>query len=94
MKKIITAWLVTLSVFFSGCGQELVVKGKTYPTYGFLNMDKYRSDNVCYDVSIGNVIWSVILIETVIAPVYFVGFSIFNPVRMKNSTTDKCNIDN
>jgi hypothetical protein len=48
---------------------------------------------MCYEIIPGNVVWSVILIETIIAPVYFVGFSMFEPVRPKTSPTDNCGID-
>ena len=57
---------------------------KHYPTYGFFNQDELRSDKVCYRLSIGNVVWSVLLIETIIAPVYFVGFDLFEPVSVKD----------
>ncbi len=93
MKKLGLAVLISTSLIFAGCGRELETPKKTYPTYGILNQDKLRSENVCYEVSIGNVVWSIILIETIIAPVYFIGFSIFNPVRLKKSPTDKCGID-
>ena len=32
---------------------------------------------------VGNVVWSVLLVETVIAPIYFLGFSLFEPVGPK-----------
>ena len=52
--------------------------------YGLLNRDELRSDKVCYRLSVGNVVWSVLLIETIIAPVYFVGFDLFEPVSVKD----------
>lgn len=93
MKNISLAILVSLSLILAGCGRELQTKEKTYPTYGLLNQDKYRSEKVCYEVSIGNVVWSILLIETVVFPAYFIGFSVMNPVREKKSATDKCGID-
>jgi len=94
MKKLITVALAA-TVLLSGCGQpkNLTVNGitKEYPTYGLFNQPTQSSKNVCYEVSVGNVVWSILLIETIIAPVYFVGFSLYNPVNVK---TDKdCGIE-
>lgn len=85
--------LIALSLTLSGCGQPLEVGDETYPTYGFLNEDSDKSKNVCYETSTGNVVLSVVLVETLVAPVYFVGFSIFNPVRMKKGIDDDCSFD-
>lgn len=87
MRKIALCLLVVL---LTGCGRPLTVDGKTYPTYGFANSDTHKSNNVCYEVSFGNVVWSFILIETLIAPVYFTGWSIMNPVRVKQGPNDDC----
>lgn len=81
---------LTLSLLLASCGRPLQVNERTYPTYGFLNESNSRSKNVCYEVSIGNVIWSVILFETIIAPIYFIGWSLFNPIRMKLDPDDSC----
>lgn len=91
MKKLIITLLV--SVMLAGCGDSMVHAGKNYPTYGLFNEKTKKSSNMCYEIIPGNVVWSVILIETIIAPVYFVGFSMFEPVRPKTSPTDNCGID-
>ncbi len=94
MKKLIATALI-LSML-AGCGDPLTVteKGveKTYPTYGLFNTDTAKSDKMCYEVSVGNVVWSIILIETVVFPVYFIGWSLFNPVKLKPAS-GKCGID-
>jgi hypothetical protein len=64
---------------------------KFYPTYGLFNENTGKSDKVCYEVSVGNVVWSIILIETVVMPVYFIGWSLFNPVAVKGEKG--CGID-
>lgn len=92
MKKLLIASVLGLSIALGACGRDLQTSQKIYPTVGLLNQH-LRSDNVCYEVSIGNVIWSVILIETVIFPVYFVGFSIFNPIREKTGPNDNCSFE-
>lgn len=84
------AALAVIGMILTGCGQPRILGGKYYPTYGVLNESSSRSKHVCYEVSFGNVIWSFILIETVVFPAYFIGFSLFNPVRMKKNADDDC----
>lgn len=87
MKKIIIAAL--LVSLLAGCGQPRVLtvdgKAKEYPTYGLFNQNASKSEKVCYDISVGNVVWSIIGFDSVILPVYFAGFSLFNPVGVKNA---------
>lgn len=96
MKKTI-ALVVALSILLAGCGHPQYLgqgsEQKYYPTYGLFNETSSKSKNVCYEISVGNVIWSVILIETVVFPVYFVGWSIYNPVRLKKGPDDQCTFD-
>ena len=93
MKKTIAALLIASMLTGCGAPRGLTVDGKVkeYPTYGFLNQDTSKSEKVCYEVSVGNIVWSVLLVETIIAPIYFIGFSLFNPVRVKDGQS--CNID-
>lgn len=93
MAKRLIAVLIVLSLALSGCGQPLTMGTKTYPTYGLFNESTDKSKDVCYKISVGNVIWSIILVETIIAPIYFVGFSLYNPVRMKKDAHDECTYD-
>lgn len=89
MKKIITTALIAAAL--SACGTPMDYAGKHYPTYGLFNKDTTKSEKMCYDVSVGNVIWSIILIETVVMPVYFVGWSLWEPVGPKGAAG--CGID-
>lgn len=80
MKKIIAVVMMVcfLSVFV-GCGDDKVIKGKLYETYGLLSDDDAKDPNVKYSLIVGNVVWGVLLAETIIAPIYFFGFSIKEP---------------
>lgn len=89
MKRIIAAILI--ATMLSACGQPLNYGGKEYPTYGLINADNSKSDKMCYEISVGNVIWSILLVETIVAPIYFIGFSIQNPVGPKGP--NGCGID-
>ncbi len=86
------ALLIVAGLLLTACGKPLAVEKTIYPTYGLLNEGTKKSKNVCYELS-GNVIWSLILIETVVAPIYFIGWDIFNPIRLKNGPDDKCTFD-
>lgn len=87
MKKVFcTIVAVSLVFMMVGCGSQKNIKGKTYDTYGFFNQDTNKSPNVKYKVIIGNVIWSIILFETIIAPVYFLGFDLFEPVHASDDS--------
>ena len=92
MKKFIAALCISAMLALTACGHPLETPTKTYPTYGYLNVDDNKSKNVCYEVSTGNIVWSVILSETIIAPVYFIGFDLFNPVSLKNAKGE-CGVD-
>ena len=81
MKKLICIILVGFTLIV--CADEMTIDGVTYDTYGFLNKEENKDPNIKYEVSIGNVIWSCILVETIIAPIYFFGFSLLEPIGIK-----------
>jgi hypothetical protein len=82
MKKLLIA--LVACVMLAGCGDSKVLEGTKYPTYGFLTEQADKDPNVRYRLIMGNVIWSVLLVETIAAPVYFVGFSLYEPVELIN----------
>lgn len=95
MKKII-ALVITATMLLSGCGQPRVIttpdgQTKLYPTYGLANASESRSDKICYELSVGNTVWSILLIQTLVVPFYMAGFSLHNPVRAKPD--EGCGID-
>lgn len=95
MKKLI---LILISIsFLTACGNPASFrvnnKVKEYPTYGFINSNTKKSEKICYEVSVGNIVWSIVLFSTVVAPVYFIGFSLFNPVSIKNTDSTCPGID-
>ncbi|KKM21237.1 hypothetical protein LCGC14_1637440 [marine sediment metagenome] len=93
MKKIISV-LVILSMItiFSGCGDTKVIDKIEYDTYGLFNKETKRNPNIEYKTIIGNIVWSVILVETIIAPIYFLGFSLYEPIRKVNPNRPKDSI--
>ncbi len=88
MKRLIA--IIMVVVMLSACGRPATLQpagkpAREYPTIGLFSSASEKSDSVCYEISIGNVIWSIILIESVVFPVYFVGWSIYNPVGLKRA---------
>jgi len=70
-----------------GCGKSMVIGGVERKPVGIAS--KYvpenlfgttYSDSVKYEVCVGNVIWGIILCETIVVPIIVFGFSMFNPV--------------
>ena len=71
------------------CDNDGICEIYTFDTYGFINSGDKKNDNVEYRLIVGNVVWSIILVETVIAPFYFWGFSIYEPVGIKDKSHPK-----
>ena len=84
--SILLVVLMLSGLFLTGCGQDKRIGKHTYTTYGLLNQSDKKNPNVDYDLIIGNLVWGCLLFGTIAAPVYFFGFSLFEPVRKKNST--------
>jgi len=88
MKKVISLVLiVALMSVFSGCAYRKTITTKvdnsvttrTYEPYGLFDMNK-KNPNIQYEVSIGNIVWSAVLFETVIAPIILIGWYAYEPV--------------
>lgn len=87
MKKIISLVLVAVfSLMVMGCGQPKEIGNVKYDTYGFLNADTKKNPNVKYEISYGNLFWSIVLSGSIVFPVYFIGFSLYNPVGPNDNT--------
>ena len=88
MKKLLILLIV---LCLTACGQPMHHQGKVYPTYGVLNSQTEKSDAMCYRAIFGNAIWALLLAETIVGPIYFVGFDLYEPYRVK--TEKGCGID-
>lgn len=76
MKKAITVLLLVLAA--TSCGTARDVDGRRCDTVGIVNSDE-KCPGVRYCTIKGNVIWAIVLIETIGVPVYFFGWSIQEP---------------
>lgn len=73
---------MVLALLTMGCAESKVLEGVEYDSIGLLNT-RNKSADVCYEVVLGNALWSALLVQTVVMPVYFIGWSIFEPVDLK-----------
>lgn len=86
MKKFVAGLIAVLFVFMLGCATSTNVcytRGdqkvcKVVKPYGVFDQGK-ENINIEYSVSIGNVIWSVLLCETIVVPVILVGWYLWEP---------------
>ena len=81
IKRILCVIMAVIFCIMVGCADSKIINGKKVEPYGFINKDTVKQNNIQYRVCIGNVMWGVLLIETVVFPVYFFGFSLYEPVN-------------
>jgi hypothetical protein len=91
MKRFFVLFLA-LAFLLVSCGQSKIIDGVEYKPIGVISMLGKKSNLVSgystkiqYEPCWGNIIWGVVLSETIIAPIYFYGFSMFNPVSVKDT---------
>jgi len=79
--------IVFLLFFIVGCGDTKVIKGVEYDTCGIINIAlDQKNPDIEYKPIWGNIVWGALLFGTIIAPIYFYGFSMFEPVGGKDPT--------
>jgi hypothetical protein len=92
MKKALVNMImvVIIATTMSGCADNKRISTvennqtvtRVYAPYGIFSQNK-ENPNVEYEVSIGNVVWGVILFETIIAPIIIFGWYLWEPVGPK-----------
>ena len=78
--------LILLAVTMCACHDSKVFRkadGSQFiaEPYGWADYNSKKMEGVMYDVSVGNIIWSILCVETVIVPVVLTGWYLFEPVR-------------
>ena len=69
--------LVIVSLLFIGCAKTKNLSGVDYKPYGLFTENDVKSSKVHYKPCVPNVILGVIFFETIAAPIYVFGFSLF-----------------
>jgi hypothetical protein len=94
-KKFVSGMMIMfVMAILTGCGDPKTIptvvhtdeyghqttRNITYGTYGLANSGTEQNRDIEYRVIWGNVIWGCLLCETIIMPIYFFGFSLYEPV--------------
>lgn len=87
MKKLIIGFVLLVITLLTSCAdsQEFVIDGKPVyvEPYGWANYQELKNDSIIYEANMGNIVWSVILSETIVVPVWLTGWQFYEPVRKK-----------
>ena len=85
MKKLLVM-LVLAIVMLSSCADSktLVINGKetVVEPYGWADSQDAKVPGVVYKVNVGNIVWSVLLSETIVVPIWLTGWQIMEPIRV------------
>lgn len=84
MQKLTLALLLSAALL-SGCGaDQKEINGKVYQPFGLFDMLEFQDPKIKYKVSGWSVLWSVLFFQTLAAPIYFIGFDLYEPVGPKD----------
>lgn len=87
-----TFLLLFISFFLFGCAEDktLEINNKSVfvESYGLVNEEAKKRDDVVYQMSPAAVVVSIITVETIVIPVYILGWDLYEPVRMKTETNE------
>ena len=88
MKKILSFLLLLFVIIsFTSCAdsKELTINNQHVyvKPYGWADYETAKNDSVMYRVSVGNVVWSVLLSETIVAPIILTGWYLYEPIKKK-----------
>ena len=77
MKRTIAA-VVIGAILALGCADSKVIDDKTYHAYGLLTMNQ-QDPSIRYSKCWGNVFWGVVLVETIVIPIWLFGWGLYEP---------------
>lgn len=84
MKKLLAILLIALSFASCADSKQFEIDGKqvVVEPYGWFD-ETEANDSINYRVNTGNVVWSILLFETIIAPIVITGNELWEPVSKK-----------
>lgn len=83
MKCSLLILILSATALLSACGNDKIIDGKHYETFGLANQEAHQDPSISYEISAGSVIWGIILCETVVVPIYVIGWDLYQPVKKK-----------
>ena len=83
-KTILLIILVIMLLSMSSCcfTDKMEIGDQVYNTYGLINKDENRDPAIAYKLSWGNIVLGAVFCETIIAPIWFFGFDLWEPVGL------------
>ena len=66
------------------CSSNDAIDGVKYSTYGIINESEMKNPNIRYEISTLSVVLAVVFSETIIVPIYIIGWDLFEPVGKVN----------
>jgi hypothetical protein len=91
MKRFTMIMMMFVVLFTTSCADSLKVDGKTYRPYGFMDEEEFKDPNVVYKPHAPNIVGAIIFSETLIFPIYVLGWEFYEPVGLKNDRTEVSN---
>lgn len=90
MKKTILTLVAGLLLLSCADSKTFTIDGRqeVIEPYGWWNVET-KHDSIHYELVTGNIVWSVLLSETVVAPLVFTGGYIYEPVSKKVTYEDR-----
>ena len=89
-KYLLICLMTCLTIGLAGCDNRKEINGKIYDTYGVANEDVMKDPHIKYQLSPGSIIAAIIFSESIVIPVYIIGWDLYEPVGPKEaqSSTD------
>ena len=89
MKRLTGLLVALLFVISTGCASDFkTADGRTYSSVGVITMNE-KNPCLKYRAVVGNVLLAAFFLPSVVLPVYFVGFSMWEPYSVKQSCMKK-----
>lgn len=85
--KLISILLIVTLVLCNCAGTKVLSNGIEYKSYGILNKNDKKPE-VIYKKKQSSLWLGILLFETVFCPVYYLGFKLYEPEKLKSDTTD------
>lgn len=88
MKNILFLLII---ITLSSCADSKVINHRLYEPYGWVDYQAVKSEDIIYKANVGNIVWSILLSETIIVPIWLTGWQLYEPIeaKPKNKTLSK-----
>lgn len=82
--KYILVFLAIVLLTSCADSQDFQVNGQVINAkpYGWANRDSRKIEGVVYEVNGGNIVWDIILCETIVVPIWLTGWQLYEPVAI------------